>query len=467
MKQTSLAILVVISGLCLLVFACRKELDYLIHDRERVAPDVMESAQVWYLQQLNPDPSIPRLVPTWKDTWSTVSIDHGKLLVVPAPENYVAAKDMTVRRFFVFKMAGGGISGGRIVEFVGEGYDVSSNIDRLLELYRSNAIPDFTGLVLEYDVNYEPLSKRSFTDGKKDSRDIELVNVPVLDWKESLGGILPEIQFGEKTMSKEVHASALGCNPYEEIYNGVPSGLAEDCVITFSVTTNSYNGCITKKTYNYLSHSCPSHEGSGSGSNSGGSGSAGGGDAPPYGGGGQRSAGDKQPASTPWRDILVDGASFKDHLELVNNWFLEDEYGNNILDENGNPIPNTEISNCHYYAFGPNSDPNSYEVPWIKYVNSPNRSNYTELNLSEQIQVGDRVCYFIWITENTYTITHSGIVTEVDSQGYATKVSSKFGPYEPVEHHPRDVPASYGSMEPTVLIDDTTRPSRIYYRKYN
>ncbi|WP_257670968.1 hypothetical protein, partial [Parapedobacter tibetensis] len=181
----------------------------------------------------------------------------------------------------------------------------------------------------------------------------------------------------------------------------------------------------------------------------------------------QRDGGDKPPASTPWRDLLTNDDSYKDHLELVNNWYLEDENGNYILDANGQRIPNIEVSNCHYYAFGPNSDPNSYESPWTKFIAPPDRSNYTELPYGSGIQVGDRVSYFIWVDESSYALRHSGIVTEVDSEGYATKVSSRFGVYEPVEHHPRDVPPSYGPTEPSVVINGATRPSRIYYRPNN
>lgn len=61
--------------------------------------------------------------------------------------------------------------------------------------------------------------------------------------------------------------------------------------------------------------------------------------------------------------------------------------------------------------------------------------------------------------------THSAIVTGVDIDGYATKASNKMRTYEIIEHHPRDIPISYGSTSSTFEIEGKTVPSRIYWRK--
>jgi len=285
MKQTPLIILAAITTICLLVFACRKEIDYLIHDRDRVTPDLLESAQVWYLQRLSSDPSIPRLLPTWKDAWGIQSVNGDSLVIVPAPENYIGVKDISVRRFFVFKTDGVSVSDGRIVEFVGESFDVSSQVDLLLKHFRSDVVPGFTGIVLDYDVNYDLFDKKSYTGGQLDNRDVGLVNLSGYEMH-----ILAKSKWTRRapiqSMSREVISAAIPCPPYTETYNGVPGNLAGNCVITFLVyTTLSSNGCIASKTYNYLSHTCPVPEGSGSGSPASGSGSSGSGDGPPYGGG--------------------------------------------------------------------------------------------------------------------------------------------------------------------------------------
>lgn len=185
----------------------------------------------------------------------------------------------------------------------------------------------------------------------------------------------------------------------------------------------------------------------------------------------QYKIGDKAPASTPWRDKLKSAADFEEHLtRSPDQMYLEDENGIKILDENGQLIPNPEMQNCHGYAFGPNPDPTSFNPPWTKDVFYPDLSNYNAIGPSGTIQVGDRVCYYGWTsaTESWKTaILHSGIVTEVDANGYATKVISKMGaPFDPIEHHPRDVPASYGNTSPTQTFSGgTVKYNRIYYRQ--
>jgi hypothetical protein len=53
-------------------------------------------------------------------------------------------------------------------------------------------------------------------------------------------------------------------------------------------------------------------------------------------------------------------------------------------------------------------------------------------------------------------------VTEVDSDGYATKMSSKMGDYDVMEHHPRDIPESYGTSAPTFLLGEKKRLHRCW-----
>ena len=62
--------------------------------------------------------------------------------------------------------------------------------------------------------------------------------------------------------------------------------------------------------------------------------------------------------------------------------------------------------------------------------------------------------------------THSAIVTKVNSSGQAVRVTSKFGQGPLATHHPRNIPTSYGSPNPTfVAPNGTTYQSRIYFRK--
>jgi len=77
------------------------------------------------------------------------------------------------------------------------------------------------------------------------------------------------------------------------------------------------------------------------------------------------------------------------------------------------------------------------------------------------IQVGDRISYHVPNSSGDGADwTHSAIVTEVDSDGFATKVSSKLGAfYQIIEHHPRDISPNYGSNAPTFTIGTVTHPS--------
>lgn len=181
--------------------------------------------------------------------------------------------------------------------------------------------------------------------------------------------------------------------------------------------------------------------------------------------------GDQAPASTPWRDKLTSTDAFAEHLTpSPEGLYLVDENGNDIRDENGERIPNVNVENCHGYAFGPNTDPNSYDPRWPNDVYYPDLSNYDAIGPSGTIQVGDRVCYYGWLSSTqdwTEAILHSAIVTEVDANGFVTKVMGKMGAfYEPLEHHPRDIPELYGNMSPTqTFLDGSIKYNRIYYRQ--
>ena len=93
--------------------------------------------------------------------------------------------------------------------------------------------------------------------------------------------------------------------------------------------------------------------------------------------------------------------------------------------------------------------------------------NSTYEKVVGNIQVGDRIGYYAPSSDGTKSAwTHSGVVTEVDANGYATKISSKISPYyQIIEHHPRDISPNYGSNAPTFTIGTVTHPSRIYWRK--
>jgi len=142
--------------------------------------------------------------------------------------------------------------------------------------------------------------------------------------------------------------------------------------------------------------------------------------------------------------------------------------------------PNLNAYNCHSDAWcegkGDPSDPANASLlaTYPRWDQDPtnNAEQSIELNFDQPNYVGDRVVYYGVITNKnpdgtvtkSWGPTHSGIVTKVDKDGNAIEVTSKWGAAEKYVHHPRDVPAIYGSKEPTTVYSGQTLPSRIYYR---
>jgi len=84
MKQRSLLIITVFFSVCLLIFACRRDINNMINDRTATSSALLESAKIWYLKQTVNNDS--KLVPNWKYSWTLKSINGENLLIVPAPE---------------------------------------------------------------------------------------------------------------------------------------------------------------------------------------------------------------------------------------------------------------------------------------------------------------------------------------------------------------------------------------------
>ncbi len=163
---------------------------------------------------------------------------------------------------------------------------------------------------------------------------------------------------------------------------------------------------------------------------------------------------DKEPLSYPWK-TLFEQNHYSTFLNNITPFFIE---------INGNQVPNPDAYNCHFYSFGsvhPN-DP-GYDPQWPKWATIPNNIGYTEVPSNLPLQAGDRIIYFD-VVNGLYGVTHSGIVIEIDNDGNATKISSKMGEYEIIEHHPRDIPEEHGSTEPSIYHDGEIKPTRRYFR---
>lgn len=191
-------------------------------------------------------------------------------------------------------------------------------------------------------------------------------------------------------------------------------------------------------------------------------------DPPPGGGGGlpqqpgqPATNADSEPASYYWRNLLANG--YHDVLERTTPMFTIIEGSDvDVL------IPNENAYNCHYHTFI-STDPSSITGTEAargnpRWVTQINLKNWTEV--SSGIKVGDVVIYQApGLNGAPVGLAHSGIVTQVNSQGHATEISSKMGEYQVIHHHPRDVPSAFGPTEPTFQYQGETYRSRLYFRK--
>lgn len=171
---------------------------------------------------------------------------------------------------------------------------------------------------------------------------------------------------------------------------------------------------------------------------------------------------DKEPASYYWRSKLDE--DFSIYLQLTTPLVKTIDLGGGMAVDQSNP----DAYNCHYYTFSKTdksaitetlaSDGNPL---WVVSINIKD-ANF--IQVTSNVKVGDIVLY-----QAPYNggagLSHSGIVSGVDGQGFATEITSKMGEYEIITHHPRDVPSSYGPTSPTFQSGGQTYLSRIYYRR--
>src|SRR5690606_34866731 len=101
----------------LVLFSCRKDIEYYIQGRAASSPQTLENAKIFYLVNLDSENVGNRLNPHWKDSWAIGRDDGSSLLVVPSNGKKLNNKDFTFRRFFIFSLSGDEVADGRIVEF--------------------------------------------------------------------------------------------------------------------------------------------------------------------------------------------------------------------------------------------------------------------------------------------------------------------------------------------------------------
>lgn len=172
---------------------------------------------------------------------------------------------------------------------------------------------------------------------------------------------------------------------------------------------------------------------------------------------------DKAPASYNWRIKLDE--DFSKYLKLTTPLVKTTDLGGGIAVEQSNP----DAFNCHYYTFSKTDKSAIRETLadqgnplWVVGVDVK-EANFFQV--TSNVKVGDIVLYQVPTPDGGAGLSHSGIVSGVDAQGFATEITSKMGEYEIIQHHPRDVPSDYGSTDPTFQSGGQTYLSRIYYRR--
>lgn len=161
--KARLLLCVSVLGCLFILSSCRKDMHYAIKDGDAITAGLLESAKSWYLRNIDPDAKGSRLTPLWDDAWTLKSGP----LIVPAPEYPNYNPKITIRRFFAFTTSNGSVVDGRIVEFLGNGYDVNANLNLLASHIDQDYIKGFNGSILRYDINYRSLSSSTFAKGKK------------------------------------------------------------------------------------------------------------------------------------------------------------------------------------------------------------------------------------------------------------------------------------------------------------
>ena len=243
MKKNALSGLILLFTILLSLFACRKSIEFYVEGKEAPQSNQIESAKIWRSQHI--DRSIPTenvLHAFWDDAWTVQTVGGKELIVVPAPEHKLRTKDFSLRRYFIFTVSGNIITDGNIFEFLGEKCDVEEKLKTLLPNIERTTIPEFTGLVAKYDINYHHINSISYKDGKRTSRNSRIGSSTLSDINQN----------------STARASTVNCTPVWPVLIGFPASPCEGALFDFRWDAiHDEDGCIQFLTYTYLRHTCP------------------------------------------------------------------------------------------------------------------------------------------------------------------------------------------------------------------
>lgn len=237
MKRSSLYTLTLLFTGLLVLFSCRKDIEYYLLDRDRPTSEVLENAKIWYLQSIDKENVRQRLKPHWKDAWTVSRGGRSPIVVVPANERRLRNRDrdISIRRFFVFTLRGEDVADGNIVEFVGEKYDVSKNLDFLLQAFGKEEVTGFNGSFITYDINYGYINSAVFKNGKKVNATTEIKSLD----RDGVQQVLKKHTVFGRPLEKLASVSGIAywdddeCPEVYPSWVGPPlSGIGANCVVS-------------------------------------------------------------------------------------------------------------------------------------------------------------------------------------------------------------------------------------------
>jgi uncharacterized membrane protein YgcG len=236
-KKTSL-ILTALCGILLLVYACRRDINHVIN-QDSVSGQFIETAKIYHSTRANQTYTVNgrqyKLRPIWKDSWK-VNANGKVLLAVPTREVKFNNKNIEVRRVFLFEQTSGEITSARIVEFVGDKYDVTANLDYLIANIGKKQIPGFNGGIFQYSVNYLKNGNWIYENGSRTKKQggFNIVSIRKGVLRMSAKDVsIPQLN-GSALQANSLNTNSIPCT-------GCPSAPSPNCdhVYYYYVTKNS------------------------------------------------------------------------------------------------------------------------------------------------------------------------------------------------------------------------------------
>jgi hypothetical protein len=239
MKKNRLKLGVLIFSICLLIFACRKQLDSLTGDFPSAEPAALSSAQSWQLNALEKFPSKLKkttLKPRWNMAWTMKTSDGKEIMVVPTKQRPLD-NNHSARRFYIFDLKGTSVEGGKIVEILSDKYDVTEHLSELL--------PNLSkGDIIYYNINYRRAGSGVYENGIKTDKSVGIAKG---------SNIVLQPDFQQMTSGR----------PLKSLTSTYYRGIEVKSECTYKVTYDSHGQII-----DFRENECPAPVESGSGSGS-------------------------------------------------------------------------------------------------------------------------------------------------------------------------------------------------------